>query len=263
MSTTLILPAPAASNLFKIGQLLADPLTPDIDSFHNENDMLSLRAPTVQTEFKEILQCDDAGRFIGRQPHFSKKRSILLQAEKMTHTALRHPLSAFRYTSRRASSQAYLHQAALQRKPLYYVTAIQTLSNHHCMDNRSDILMSTKPQVHRHDSGISLDERDGNVILAVELTKVYCRIGSPDEPQRPSDVGYAYKYYPLQGEEQRQLAVGFGPVVDNQEFKSLVRISSDSDYTDASADSDSFDDDDDEGCMCCSSSISNASYRRY
>lgn len=263
MSATLLLPAPVASTFFKLGQLLADPLNPDIDSFHNENDVLSLRAPTAQTGFKETFQCDDAGRFIARQSHSSKEGSILVQAEKMTHTTLRDPLSAFRYTSRRASSQAYLHQAALQRKPLYYVTAIQTLSNHHYMENSSDFQPSTKPQVRRHDSGISLNERDGNVILAVELTKVYCRVGSPDEPQRPSDIGYVYKYYPLQGEEHRQLAVGFGPAVDNQEFKGLVGLSSDSDYTDASVDSDSFDDDDDEGCMCCSSSISNASYRRY
>ncbi|KAK7183080.1 hypothetical protein DPSP01_005973 [Paraphaeosphaeria sporulosa] len=265
MSAMLLLPAPVASNSFKIGQLLADPLHPDVDSFHNENDMLSLRAPTVQTHFREMLECDDAGQFIGRHSHTStsNERSVLIEAEKMSHTTLRDPLSAFRYVSRRASSQAYLHQAALHRKPLYYVTAIQTLSNYHYMDDDPNIAIAKKPQVRRHDSGISLNEQDGNVILAVELTKVYCRIGSPDEPQRPSDIGYAYKYYPLQGEEQRQLAVGFGPAVDYQEFRNLVGISSDSDYTDASADSDSFDEDEDEGCMCCSSSISNASYRRY
>lgn len=130
------------------------------------------------------------------------------------------------------------------------------------MDNL-DTPTSIKSPIRRQDSGISLNEQDGNVVFALELRKVFCRIGSPDEPQRPSDIGYVYKHYRLQGEEELQLAVGLGPVLGADEFINLLGSSSDSDYTDESVDSDAFDDDEDEGCMCCASSISNASYRRY
>ncbi|KAJ4360255.1 uncharacterized protein N0V89_000815 [Didymosphaeria variabile] len=198
MSDTILMP-PVASGSIKIGQLLVDPLSPDVDSYHNENDALPLRVPTTQTEFEETIHCDDAGRFIGRQFHSSKENSVLVQADQMSYTTLRDPLSAFRYTSRRASSQAYLHQAALRRQPLYYVTAIQTLSNPRFTDDYPGSATPPRPQIRRQDSGISLNEQDDNVILGLELRKVYCRVASPEEPQRPSDVGYAYKNYALLG----------------------------------------------------------------
>lgn len=262
MSTTVLLPAPVASGTIRIGQLLADPLNADVDSFINEHDSLPLRAPVFQTDFSEIISRDDGGRFIAKQPQ-SNTDSVMVQATQMIHTRLRDPLSAFRYTSRRASSQAYLHKAALRRQPLFFVTGIQKLTSPHFTYSNPSVSASEKSQIHKNDSGVNLNKFDDDVIYAIELRKVFCRIGSPEEPQRPSDVGYAYKHYRLQGDEDLQLAVGFGQPVSPAEFRMLASIASDSDFTDESADSSEFDEDEDEGCMCCASSISNAKYRRY
>ncbi|KAF1980366.1 hypothetical protein BU23DRAFT_7472 [Bimuria novae-zelandiae CBS 107.79] len=263
MATTILLPAPVASSAIRIGQLLTDPLNPDVESFVNEHDSFPLRAPSIQTGFQETISRDGSGRFIERQSHASNATSILIQADQMTHTTLRDPLSAFRYTSRRASSQSYLHKAALRRQPLYFVTATQRITNPRFEAKNDTTLASEKAQVRRQDSGVSLNEQDSDVIYAVELRKVFCRVGSPEEPQRPNDAGYAYKHYKLQGEDELQLAVGFGQPVTVTEFRALVSLASDSDYTDESADSSDFEDEEDEGCMCCASSISNAAYRRY
>lgn len=262
MATAALLPAPVASGTIRIGQLLTDPLNAHGDSFISEHDSLPLKAPVLQTDFSETIYRDDGGRFIAKQS-YPNAAAVMVQADQMIHTTLRDPLSAFRYTSRRASSQAYLHKAALRRQPLFFVTGLQKLINPRFTSSNPDDPATEKSQSYRHDSGVGLKEQDNDVIYAVQLRKVFCRIGTPEEPQRPSDVGYVYKHYRLQGEENLQLAVGFGQSVTPAEFRTLVSMSSDSDFTDESADSSEFDDDEDEGCMCCASSISNAQYRRY
>lgn len=263
MASPLLLPAPVAAGTIRIGQIFTDPLNPHSDSLFNELDSLPFKTPRVNYDYKETISCDDGGRFIQRQSDTSNESSILVQADSTTYTTLRDPLSAFRYISRRASSQSYLHKAALRYQQLYFVTAIQELSNPRFMGGISSTFNIENLHLHRRDSGAYLDDHDGHIIYAVELRKVFCRIGSPEDPQRPSDVSYAFKHYKLQGEEKLQLAVGLGQSVTAAEFRALVAISSDSDYTDESAGSSDMEDDEDEGCMCCASSISNASYRRY
>ncbi|KAJ4292022.1 hypothetical protein N0V90_009921 [Kalmusia sp. IMI 367209] len=264
MDTTIFLPAPIASGSMRLGQLLTNPLHPSHDSFINEYDTLPTRAPSVQENFKESIARDDGGRLIGSlhgRSYALNENSVNMKADQMTYITLRDSLSAFRYTCRRASSQAFLHKMALRRQPLYFVTAIRKLTNPK-FTNRDGNFAASKPQVRRKDSGVSLNELDGDVILTIELRKVTCRIGSPEAPQEPSDVGYAWKHYRLQGENDLQLAVGFGRPIEAAEFRTIVGISSDSDYTDESADSDDFDDDDEAGGFC-SASIANSAYRRY
>lgn len=264
MPAVVLLPAPVASGAIKIGQLLADPLNANVDSFINELDSFPLRAPILESNFSETITPDDGGRFVERQSPLASADFVHVRADQMIHTTLRDPLSAFRYTSRRASSQVFLHKAALRRQALLFVTGIQKLTNPQFIYSGGPGSSSDKPQIRRQDSGVSLNEHESDLIYAVELRKVSCRVSSPDEPQGPSEVGYVYKHYRLEGEEDLQLAVGLGQSVTQAELRAFFSGSTDdSDYTEDSADSDEFDDDEDEGCMCCSSSISNAAYRRY
>jgi len=254
MSTTIILPTPVASSSITVGQLLLDPLNPDFDSFINPNDSLPLRAPSVQSHYKESVSQDDNGRFTPNtlsSTYSSRENTVLVEADEMSYITLRDSLAAFRYISRRATSQSYLHKMALRRQPLYFVTGLKKLMNPSFKSTSS---------LRQFQSRLVSETPTEDVIFAIEMRKVVSRVGSPEEPQGPADMAYSWKHYQLQGENDLQLAVGLGRPVEAAEFRAFAGISSGSDYTDESAESSDFDFDDDEG-PCCSSCISNAAYR--
>lgn len=255
MSGPILLPAPVAATSFSLGQLLSDPLEPSCTSFPSVSQP-DLNEPHTYARFNDVVSHDDEGRFIsslsGRSfdPYTSL---VLVQADQMEYTSLRQPTRSFNLLRKDPAVQSYLRTLALRNEPLYYVVGVQKLKNptfkHATVregsiaevrpDNKIRLPMHT-----RRDSSMDLQEGNTEAVLGLELRKVRCHVGSPEEPHALEDIGYSWTYHTLDSDPDLQLSIGLGKMLEAAELRSLTGIVSDEDFTDESHDDYS---DDDEG----------------
>lgn len=178
----------------------------------------------------------------------------MVQAEQMSYTSLQRPSATFDELRRKTASQSFLRKAARHNQPLYFVTGIQKLKNPTFRKTvvkegsiaEAPAAPDTKlrlPIHARRDSALDLEEQTSNdAVFGVELRKVRCRLGAPEEPHALEDIGYSWSYHKLDGRDDLQLAIGYGDVLRAPELRALAGIVSDEDFTDDSYDSDDYDD---------------------
>ncbi|KAH9869878.1 hypothetical protein J1614_006799 [Plenodomus biglobosus] len=160
------------------------------------------------------------------------------------------PLATFTTLQQDSTTRSQLCNIAHQNKPVYLITGIQTVRRQLGKEHRDAETLPYRVPVRRVDSAANLKTtpstspstttatatttnnanananantntnsvNDPNrhpeeeLITAIELREVKCRIGAPSEPHCISDVDYEWIYHWLDGEDM-QLAVGLGKVV--------------------------------------------------
>jgi hypothetical protein len=242
MSQLLILPTPLATSSFSLGQLLVDPLTTGSASFGSPFEP-ECKGPVTEAQYQDIISHDEEGRFIASVPRKAssvRENSLHLSAEQMSHISLASPSVAFDALRRDTATQSFLRRIALQKQPLYYVTGIQRLTNPAFKQvtekkrstNEASNRQFRLPSHIRRDSGDMAKRNDSNeVIFAVELRKVRCRVGASDEPHSLEDIEFSWSYHSLD-EADTQLSIGLGKKLEAKELRALAGIVSDEDFAD-------------------------------
>lgn len=102
--------------------------------------------------------------------------------------------------------------------------------------------------VRRVDSAFGLDhtrivdDKVDDNIFAVELMKVRCRVGPASEPHSVEDIEYEWSYHSL--DDDLQLSIGLGKVLEADELREMAGMASDEEFTDESWGSQDEDDED-------------------
>lgn len=229
MSKLIVLPTPQPSSTIVLGQLITNPF--DLSS-----------KPTIQYPNKH-----------------SRHQNTIAEDGKISYTCLTQPRATFNTFRRDAAAQAFFRQPGLQRQPLYYVTGIQTLnapSSKRAVVGEGSVTEAPASEfrlpmhVRRVDSASNLDNTSSvhqdkeETVFAVELVKVKCRVGAANEPHDMEDIDYEWTYHSLD-DDDLQLSIGLGKVMEAAEFRTLAGMADDENLTDASWDSRSEDDGDD------------------
>lgn len=240
MSPVLVLPTPLSSSSFALGQLLSDPLNTQSASFKPAV-RLAYNKPTLQSHYKDIVSQDDKGHFISSlgKTDSHNGNTICLNADEMSLTSLANPPAAFEALRRDSDTQSFLRKSALQHQPLYFVTGIQKLKNasyRHTSMKAGSTAEAIGHQIRlpmsvRHDSAEpeSEEEDSKELVFAVELMKVACRVGSKEEPHALEDVDYSWTYHALD-EPYMQLSIGLGKALQPKELRALAGIFIDEDF---------------------------------
>ncbi|KAL6706035.1 hypothetical protein ACN47E_006137 [Coniothyrium glycines] len=253
MCQLLVLPAPLPSSEVSLGQLVTDPLHVEFASL-KPSTAPSHKEKTFQAKYEDTVAHDQYGRFtstrfvskISGQPHYSHENLLMLAAEKMSFHAIDKPSSVFNTLRRDTTTRSFLCTMAAQKKPVYFVTGIQTLHKpsfkravvqHGVVAEASNSLF--RPPVRRVDSASSIastvDKDSQESVLAVELLKVKCRVGSRSEPHCIEDLDYNWSYHPMEGD--LQLSIGLGKPLEASEMRSLGGFESEDLYEDGSNES--------------------------
>lgn len=255
MSSPVLLPVPVASHSVFLGQLLSDPLNPEYNSFASPTEH-SLSEPLIHTDYKHFVAHDDRGRLVaslaGHEHHLPRENIALVEAKQMSYTSIRSPEAAFDSLRRSALSRSFLCNMARQKQTLYYVTGVQmlkspTLKKAVVREGAiAEVPVSPDAKLElpmhvRRDSASDVQETKDDAVFAVVMRKVRCHLGTPEEPHSIEDIGYDWTYDKLDGQDNLQLAIGLGKVLDAAELRALAGILS-KDSSDISSNSDSSDD---------------------
>lgn len=216
---------------------------------------LEHRESHSQLRYHDTVAHDEHGRFTSTrfvskltgQPHYSHENLLLLKAESMSHTTIDKPTTVFNILRLDSTTRSFLRKMACQNKPVYFVTGVQTLINpcfSRAIVQHGIVAEATSPQfrlpVRRVDSASNLgadttitatfgspkDVEPLESILAVELLKVKCRVGSSSEPHCVSDLDYSWSYHALDDEDDIQLSIGLGKALETGELRALSGIAS-------------------------------------
>ncbi|KAF1935619.1 hypothetical protein EJ02DRAFT_516334 [Clathrospora elynae] len=259
MSPLLVLPTPLSSASISLGQLITDPLYADSASLKPFT-RPAYKESAIQSKFEDTVTHDEYGRFtstrfvsrLSGQAHYSHENLLLLNAEHMSHTTIDKPSAVFNNLRRHSTTRLFLREMARQKKPVYFVTGLQTLKNprfkravvEHGLITESQTPTFRLP-VRRVDSASSFTlptlssfAKSGTTsninqaseaeesVLAVELLKVKCRVGANSEPHCISDLEYAWSYYALDEDEDLQLSIGLGRALKSCEMRALQGLES-------------------------------------
>ncbi|KAF2011103.1 hypothetical protein BU24DRAFT_496225 [Aaosphaeria arxii CBS 175.79] len=245
MPGLVLLPTPLAPNTLALGQLLVDPLDPSSTSFTSTSTP-ALRKPEIQAQYRDVVTHDHEGHFISSiSGDLSTLDSHLLmvQADEAEYSSVTSPSASFDALRQDPSARRFLRKMGQQNQPLYYVVGIQKLRNPTFKravlqdgtvaeaKNASDPKIRL-PSHMRRDSGMDVEQSEA--VVGVELMKVMCHVGSPNEPHALSDIGYSWSYHSAKADHDDQLSIGFGSPLSGAELRALAGISSDADLTDDS-----------------------------
>ncbi|KAF2647795.1 hypothetical protein K491DRAFT_699402 [Lophiostoma macrostomum CBS 122681] len=244
----VLLPTPLAVDTLSLGQLISDPLDPSSSSFLSPTKPTSA-APQIQRNYKDVISHDDEGHFVSSLAgHSLSSRSslLLVQAEQMEYHSLDQPSRAFTTLQQDTDAQSYLINMAKRDRLLYYITGLQKLHNPTFKRGvvKEGSLTEAKPDnsklrlpLHtRRDSAMDVQDSSTDVVSAVEIRKVRCRVGSPAEPHLLEDIGYEWTYHRLDAEGTEQLSIGLGKPLVAADIHGLAGMVGEEDFTDESLD---------------------------
>lgn len=252
MCQLLVLPVPLPSSDIALGQLVTDPLHLEYASL-KPTSAPAHKEKTYQVKYEDTVAHDEYGRFtstrfvskLSGQPHYSHENLLMLNAEKMSFTAIEKPSAVFNTLRNNGTTRNFLRKMATQNQPVYFVTGIQTLHKpsfkrakvEHGIVAEATNTASFRPPVRRVDSASSIvsvtEKPHEESVLAVELLKVKCRVGDRSEPHCISDLDYAWSYHQL--EDDLQLSIGLGKPLEAGEMRSLGGFESEDLYEDGSS----------------------------
>lgn len=248
MSSLVVLPAPLPSTSITLGQLITDPLANTSASLKPSR-VPNFKQAATQSKYQDTITHDDHGRFTSTgslsnltgQASDSPSNLLTLTAEQMSHTTLDRPTTIFNQLRRDSTTRAFLRKMTQQGTPVYFVTGLQTVRKpmfkRAVVDQGSTAsaeATSDSPHfrlpVRRVDSADDMasttkDPQQEEVVLAVELLKLRCRVGATNEPHAISDVDYSWSYHGLDDDdddELEQLSIGLGKAVETAELRAMA-----------------------------------------
>jgi hypothetical protein len=187
----------------------------------------------------------------------SEYQRNIVEDGDVSSASLTQPRAIFSALCREATTQAFLRQPGLRHQSLYYVTGIRILKKSSLKgavgekEFIAEVPGSQIPMpmhVRRVDSVSNLDnnsdikEMPDEIVFAVELLKVKCRVGSASEPHDMEDINYNWTYHSLD-DQDLQLSTGLGNALDAAELRVPAGIVNEEKFDDAGWNS-QFEDDD-------------------
>lgn len=247
-TSAVLLPKVFPPDIVSIGQLLRNPLIPNIDScctsIVSEGD-LSKAEP--EKPYKTIVSVNKKGnfdvgltRFLGINLSGKSANLLSIDAESMQYTALKNASEAFAKICHETGPKKWIEDMALNKTPFYLVTGLQHLEK--AKFKRAilkssggggyvELPLEVTTQIPVHIKGNvsadSLGSSEGTTsgIFGIEVCKVKVRVASPGEPVLGNEVSWAWSYQRVKGtqkEENKELRLELVSEVDVDGLKQLL-----------------------------------------
>lgn len=185
-----------------------------------------LSEPFVQSKYRDIISLDRDSRLVtslnGLKLGTTPGNILLVQADEMKYQSLKHPNVTFDSICQDPAAQQWIREMALRNQTFYFIVGLQELKNasfRHALANDGPSRTSTAdaptsftlPIHTRCDSSMEVTDSARSGVFGLEVRKVQCRIGTPDEPHSVEDIDFTWNYLranPASWEEGFQLSVG-------------------------------------------------------
>ena len=253
----VLLPEPLPSDTLALGQLLSNPLAPSSVSFvspstlqaHDVSELL------VQFQYRNIISLDLESRLAASLNDLklgtTRENILLVQADEMKYRSLKHPNVTFDSICQDPAAQQWIREMTLRNQPFYFIVGLQELKNasfKHALANDGPSGTSTTdaptnftlPIHTRCDSSMEATDLARSGVFGLEVRRVQCRIGTPDEPHSVEDINFTWNYLranPASWEEDLQLSVGLGRPLKPAELRRLAGMDEENLASDESYDS--------------------------
>jgi hypothetical protein len=228
-ATAVLLPKVFPSNLISLGQLIRNPLVPNINSctigcsLVTNNDVTE---PEIETPYKTIVSTDTRGRFdigltkfLGVNIKAQTTNLLSIEADKLIYTALKNSSAVFKRICNDDETKKWIGEMVLNKAPCYFVIGLQQLHN---AEFKRAILKSgggggyaTVPleataQIPLHLKAEIAADRFGssravvNGIFGIQVQKIQSTIAPSGMPGLKSDVSWHWSYQRVKGKQQEE-----------------------------------------------------------
>jgi hypothetical protein len=249
-ANVVLLPKVFPSDLVSLGQLLRNPLAPNINSYANGCSMVTdadVSMPNAEEPYSTMVSTDTRGRFdIGLTKYLGvnfKARStslLSIEADKLVYRTLKNAPDVFKRICAVEETKRWINDMVLNKAPCYFVIGVQEL--HNAKFKRAilkdggvgvyvTVPLEATSHIPLHVKGELAADRFGSSVAAVngvfgiQVQKLQCKIGPSGEPNLRSDVSWHWSYQRLKGtqqEEDKQLHIELGDV-DLSELLELLK----------------------------------------
>src|SRR5436189_6357621 len=138
-ANVVLLPKVFPSDLVSLGQLLRNPLAPNINSYANGCAMVTdadISKPDPEEPYSTMVSIDTRGRFdIGLTKYLGvnfKARStnlLSIEADKLVYHTLKNASDVFKRICAVEETKRWINDMVLNKAPCYFVIGIQELYN--------------------------------------------------------------------------------------------------------------------------------------
>jgi hypothetical protein len=226
-ANTVLLPRVFPSDLVSLGQIVRNPLTPNIDTYTKGCTHIKafddVTDPTSDRPFSVIVSTDARGRFdvgltkyLGAKLHGRKTSFLSIQAEKLEYQSLKNASDMFkRICDADEEAKKWISDMVLHRTPCFFVVGLQTLYN--AEFNRAvlkeggaggfvTVPLEATAQIPLHIQGELAADRFGKStgkkvsgVFGIEVQKLNSRIGPVGDPTLKGDVSWHWTYQRVKG----------------------------------------------------------------
>ncbi|OCL11651.1 hypothetical protein AOQ84DRAFT_182453 [Glonium stellatum] len=241
-SSFVLLPEPVPSSALVLGQLLPNPLAPLSASFVSPSTLQAdhLSESLVQSQYRDIISVDHESRLAaslnGLELGTTPENVLHVQADEMEYKSLKQPNITFDSICQDPAAQQWIQEMALRNQPLYFIVGLRELKNASFKNapvndgplrtSATDAPASFTLPIHtRRDSSMEIVNSAASGVFGLEVRKVQCRIGRPDEPHSIEDINFTWNYLkanPASREEDLQLSVGLDRALKPAELRRLA-----------------------------------------
>ena len=258
----VLLPKVFPSDLLSLGQLLRNPLIPNVDTYTKGCAGVKdadLTSPAVEEPYSTIVSVDTRGRFeigltkfLGSKFNDRSTNLLSIEAEKLEYHALKNATDVFKRVTADRDARDWIDDMVLNKTPCYFVIGIQVLHNAEFkravlkksgasayatvpLEATTQIPLHLKGELSAERFGTSMAKVSG--VFGVEVQKLRSKIDPTGKPSLTADATWHWSYQRVKGtqqEEDKELSIK----LEDVELDELVNILKQDDEED--------DDDDDE-----------------
>jgi hypothetical protein len=227
--TAVLLPKVFPNDLVSLGQLVRNPLVPNINSCTKGCSKVTddeISDPDIETPYNTIVSTDTRGRFdigltnfLGVNLNAQSTNFLSIEAEKLVYTALKDSSAAFKRICDDDETKKWIGEMVLNKSPCYFVIGIQKLHN---ATFRRAILKSgggsaytTVPleataQIPLHIKGEVAGDRFGTSgamvtgVFGIQVQKLQSKIVPSGKLGLENDVSWHWSYQRIKGAQQEE-----------------------------------------------------------
>ena len=227
-ATTVLLPKVFPTDLVSIGQLVRNPLTPNVDTYLGGCAVIQpsdVSTPDPEVPYSAIISTDARHRFDVGLPHllginFGGRKTNLLSvdAESLQLRTIKDTAAVFRRICSSEEARAWINDMVLHKAPCYFVVGLQVLNNAEFtravlaeggggahvklpLDPAQEIPIHIQGDLSASDFGSSVGKKVTGV-FGIQVQRLDHRIAPASEPKLKADISWKWTYQRVKGSQK-------------------------------------------------------------
>jgi hypothetical protein len=225
----VLLPKVFPNDLISLGQLLRNPLVPNINAYRKGCSKIidaDISVPDIESPYKTIVSTGARGHFdigltklLGAKINARSTNLLSIEADKLEYTTLKDSSEIFKRICDDDETKKWIADMVLNKAPCYFVIGLQKLHNATFKrailksgggDGYVSVPLETTAQIPLHIEGGIAGDKFGNSgatvngIFGIQVQKLQSKIAPSGEPQLKSDVSWHWSYQRVKGTQKEE-----------------------------------------------------------